>query len=1060
MKRTGFFAATMVLLAAACGDDDALGATQDGGPDAAVDGGMGSDVHSCEEPGGQGCSCDAEERCDVGSHGEQLMCVGGLCEAASCESGQRGCVCRYGSQCSAEDDRCSEGFCRPLECEAGAEFCGCADGSCAPGLYCQNGVICLEATGKKAGACRSNGGCERGNRCDTSLRICVPCELGDAGCACEDGRCGEGLSCQADLCTVRVSGPPDNPACYTPCRADLVTPAGVRRCDAEGLLEGCLDGLECEAGSCVRPGDAPPTCKTDLDCPSFQTCLAGGCYSDCQANADCPAGQGCLARVCRTPCGGSSGASDCGPGFSCDARDGAHGFCTPVGANSAEPSVLPAGGFRVNEQILTFSNIDPEVSLPIITDGPFSQEVRVRKLWHRAYYADGTEEEVLSPVDADSGEPRACDAAKNECPLHWLVMSDGDTSTQGSALTVKVPGGCETIEECPHLPLSGAGDVDVVRREGELELCSQSGCSAPVTMSYIERPEGQWSGELHYYGTFGDEGLSEWVKDKGRSSGVGNALIRKWSDFRSGGLSGGWDEFLAILTSTREGSWDFGAVKERCDSPACYPYTNAKGVRTYSDNLTTSPIPTGETRFPMAVNLKVVSGRRMEGRIESSSALQYAGNPKLVLDFVADPADGGACDSAIAGDCVVFVEKLAADIVVGGRYYTDGSGCERGYAPNRVPWLLPGFEQGTTSDGSGRRYRHECRDAELPYAEQDSQQLNVGLSGANPVPDGKERKRTLRLLDGALINQSLLFVLFEEEFDSFIPGGAKAAAYGYMLLRKNAATLSPEDFEGRAAPETTRSPQALGMRCSQDLLDKVSFQPEASELPALAEADLDLLVTELMDGPTLSAPDGMPAVGWEVIDPANVHWFCEETGLIDGGAHNDGLEYYEPADLLPDGSPRDGAVPLPRVLQPWSCPDWSKVTFFSIDPDIKSQADLAALPCNQLPNEGPDLGEDESDSDSCHDVVESMRSGVIDVYEPHYECSDGRSFCNPADGLDYLANKTFYRQVGSGVGETLPPVLTSIAQAFRYKIRFQSSSGGSLGFAPQQCIPGSDQIPY
>ena len=49
----------------------------------------------------------------------------------------------------------------------------------------------------------------------------------------------------------------------------------------------------------------------------------------------------------------------------------------------------------------------------------------------------------------------------------------------------------------------------------------------------------------------------------------------------------GWQEFKAVLTSTRTGSWDFAEVRSRCgtsQTARCYPYSNSAGVRPYVGN--------------------------------------------------------------------------------------------------------------------------------------------------------------------------------------------------------------------------------------------------------------------------------------------------------------------------------------------------------------------------------------------------------------------------------------------------------------------------------------------
>ncbi|MDD9967253.1 MAG: hypothetical protein OXR73_13550, partial [Myxococcales bacterium] len=142
-----------------CGGDDDVAEVGDAGTDGAV-------ADACTRTGTQGCPCESGERCGRGPDGAQLMCTGGLCESPACKSGERGCVCRRGVECDGDDDRCVGGFCQRAECEPGEAFCSCAGGSCDPGLYCQNGVTCLDATGKEGGPCRDNGRCDRGKRCD------------------------------------------------------------------------------------------------------------------------------------------------------------------------------------------------------------------------------------------------------------------------------------------------------------------------------------------------------------------------------------------------------------------------------------------------------------------------------------------------------------------------------------------------------------------------------------------------------------------------------------------------------------------------------------------------------------------------------------------------------------------------------------------------------------------------------------------------------------------------------------------------------------------------------
>src|SRR5690606_32091154 len=115
---------------------------------------------------------------------------------------------------------------------------------------------------------------------------------------------------------------------------------------------------------------------------------------------------------------------------------------------------------------------------------------------------------------------------------------------------------------------------------------------------------------------------------------------------------------------------------------------------------------------------------------------------------------------------------------VGGRYQTESSDTTcalatgGGFELAREPWLVPGFVAGTEIDpAAGVRYRYECRDAQQPFgAEGALTGLNLGLAASNPVPDGNTRRRRIELLDGALVNQEELLILFRETFEESFLG--------------------------------------------------------------------------------------------------------------------------------------------------------------------------------------------------------------------------------------------------------------------------------------------------
>ncbi|MBL8919179.1 MAG: hypothetical protein JNJ54_09990 [Myxococcaceae bacterium] len=1028
-------------------------------------------------PGTEGCEC-ASNRCGRNTRGEQLLCQGGTCAAMTCPAGDPGCVCRSGSTCNDASSTCTGGFCVANGCVPGDRNCTCLAGGCTTGSVCLEGSVCVDSTGYEGGQCLANGRCLRGSRCDTSTGRCVFCTPGSAGCACNtNDACGAGLVCTAGLCLGTAQLPPATPKCFTACSADTRSPDGGRlACGPDRLLEGCLDGLVCNRGTCGMPGGAPRACTQDLDCPGHQVCLTGACYSNCDVNADCGSGLGCYRHACRPPC--TVGRVPCGAGMACTADDGQQGFCTPVGATATSLAAPVPGGFSLPTDALELSNVQPQGTFVISSKSAVPETLTIRKLWHSATSASGVVERVEAPRAADGGTGyRTCDPLRNECPLPWLsLQAPGVASTQAATITVNLNPRCIDPAvrpdaggvPCPTVSVGNAGGTNFVRWEGELEITARDSTER-VFLRYLQRPDGQWTGSMYYFGTFNNQGLDGWINapNKGVASAatnVANAFIRKWTGLRTAsGVNDGWDEFLAVLTSTREESWRFDAVKQAClragqpPGAACFPYT--KGLRAYEQNIVTNPIPSGISELPIAMNLKVnaMDPTLFEGRVVSSLAMHYPGNPGVALQLASDPTRATSCASA---DCLLYLKDLntvAPNVnrlvsTVGGRYLSTDGTCRQGFVPVEVPWLVPGFTEGTRSTTGGLT-RVECRDNELPYAPATvpgAPGLNVSLAGGNPVPDGNPRRRTMRFLDGALVNQSELFLIFEESFDSFIPDAGttgRATAYGFMRLRRSPAALTPNDFTGLVEATSTRpQPTPPGATCDAQLQSDLGIGPATS-----ASVRLNTLL-------------GSTAGFTQVTNTAAVHYFCEDTGLFNGGAGD------------------NGSATATRV----ACPPGSKVTFFNVcatdtGPCTRTVASIANEPCQTqlVPDPANVTCRDNSECRSgkcgtggvcqrasCGDTLRAWKAnnavvqeGGADEQPLLFTCNSGTAPCDN-NRLDLRADKTFFRRQASTQRVSLPlPAL--IDAAFRYKTRFRSSlSGSTVGFAPVQCRRGSNAVPY
>ncbi|MBI5493459.1 MAG: hypothetical protein HY904_00430 [Deltaproteobacteria bacterium] len=1025
------------------------------------------------------------------------MCTAGTCAAPSCPTGDTGCACRNGETCTASSDTCVSGFCQPTACAPGEADCACLAGTCLPGLACV-AERCVENRGYLGGACLPDGTCHRGFRCDDTAS-CTQCLLGTQDCACAGtGACEGSLVCTAGQCRPPTGDPaPDSPACFTPCERDLVAADGTfRACAADGLMPGCVDSLECVQGTCTTPDGGPRTCSADLDCPSFQACLQGNCFSNCDVDGDCAPGKVCDLRVCRPSC--VINGPPCPEGTSCISDDGEHGTCRPMGAAGDEPQTSVDGIYTLSETFLRFSNVATTLKITLTNNSPTFQTFTLHKRSHDAFFSDATSESLDDPAD----DAVTCNPATN-CPLTWLSMGEEGAAAQVQSVAVGVEGngGTATLE------LSGAAGTAAVRWNGIIELRSPRLPTRTLLLEYSERPEGRWAGNIYYFAQFGDRNLEEWRAtpasrdDPAKLNQVGNAFLKRWGAFRSGNLS--WDEFMAVLTSTKDETWRWASVKRDCpESPrgACYLYTGSTlGLTAYSTDLVSTPIPTGVVDLPFAANLHqpdaTAAPKAFRGRIESSQALQYAGQPAFALDFGADPS---TCQRQVGGACVVFVDALSADVLVGGRYTTTTGTCDQqGYTGQSVPWLLPGFVRATDVDpADGVRKRSECRDTWLPFDDGSAvlpeplAAANRSLAASNPIPDGRTRKRTLRLVDGALINQSLLFLIFEERFESFLPNdNGTFSAYGYMLLERQATDLDMADDNGNAVPDAyegsqpvdtrTDQPGRLGVTCSPDLLDRALDYSDENN--TVTSANVFELVHTLLTG--ISSHATSEPITDLTPDEA-VHYLCVDTRMFDGGRYDrpdptlvvsnnrfcgtTGTSPFADNGVCDDGGPGSSTSVCPlgtdrgdcaartaadaNVRVP--CPAESEVVYFTVDPARLSQADVAAATC-QVPAQGATVG-----SCSTAQITTWQSEGKVRQLAPFWRCANGKEQYCDRDRLDLRQGKTFFKAAIGGDQPVFNSLYTDINQAFRYRTRFVSRTGATIGFAPQLCIPGSNQVPY
>ncbi|MCE9579337.1 MAG: hypothetical protein K8W52_39805 [Deltaproteobacteria bacterium] len=959
-------------------------------------------------PGALGCACASGDTCGASAAGEALQCTDEVCVSMRCAPGDTGCACRGGTDCTAATDQCQLGVCKPTDCAAGTAACDCLLDECNAGLYCDTslgGGTCIDGAGFPGGACPANGLCHNQSRCDRDTATCVHCELGSQGCAPDHGVCNAGLVYAVGRCLPRDEVPPTAPRCYTRCTDDVVTPTGVMICDPEGFVAGCLPGLACDEGSCEPPGTPRVTCVNDAACPDHQRCLADNhCYSNCDTNTDCPSGLSCYLHACRMPCNANpSPGQACPADERCDMADGESGYCMP---QVIDPTTGPVanGTFAVSATDLAFTLLEPASDIQLTTTSPVDEHFTVTKVRHRVYDRQG------QPID----DPRA--AAE---PLWFVTLSSaGATGLPNGGLDILAPAGCG--DACPALHLAqGAIPASWSRVEGSIDVASATMGTQTIQVSFQASVDGRWTGTMYYFASFPEVGLDAWrAGDHSQSNDVGNGLIAQWAAYRNGRLDG-FRELQAILTATSTESWQWPSVTAACAAGntrgACYLYDTAgtAGIRQYVDNLAATPIPSGPTQYPIAFNLRrgpldAAGNLTYTGIIDSSVALHYGGNPRIDLAFPSAhaPDDTTQCDSdGVPGDCVSYLAGFSSDIYVGARIAAVNGACPAGMQLVSVPWLVPGFTAGTRNG-----MREECRESTVPFAGGDPR--NANLTVGNPVADGRSIKRQLRLVDGAMIDQQHLFVIFQESVASSLRGPT-ITTYGYMLLERSGQPVRDAELTTSTTGTSSRGvtgPLPGRTSCDAALATAAAALPAGQVLP-LSMPDPDRASLML----TGRAPGTLTPL------TAGVHYLCVDTGLFDGGPGNS-----------------TGAASDVRV----ACPTASNVRYFVLPPSF-TQASVAALACQQDHTCGVQL-------------QQWITSNLALTLDPVWACESPTATTCSDNRYDLRAGKIFYPP-GPAV---FVPLESAVEDAFRYKEHFRSSTNRSVGFVPVPCIGSGALTPY
>jgi hypothetical protein len=314
----------LLLIAAACGDDDASSDAGSDAGDASADGSL------CAADG-LGCACTADDACKSGT------CVAGTCKA--CARGEPGCACMSNGSCSS-GATCAKDMCEV--CKPGNEGCPCAGGGCSGGMTCLNDV-CTKSSceaGKLGCPCAAQSGdasCADDLFCDAN-KTCRTCSNDVVGCPCGDNStCRGGLTCDSGHCK-------DKRTCRELVDAGLC--AKHQRCDEDSDSIGTCVADSCDSGytwSTVTNGCtkcASKDCSDQPTCdPGALTSIAADCagkFENCVEDGDGARCEGCVEDAVKKD-------DRCVPILSCGSATCSQDEYCDSGASKCEKLPCPVG---------------------------------------------------------------------------------------------------------------------------------------------------------------------------------------------------------------------------------------------------------------------------------------------------------------------------------------------------------------------------------------------------------------------------------------------------------------------------------------------------------------------------------------------------------------------------------------------------------------------------------------------------------------------------------------------------------------------------------------------
>ena len=1049
-----------------------------------------------------GCACSQESPCDKGLRCEEDTCTktedeqpadngsesfdeerkgqdGGeysdeKTEKPRCEAGSLACRCRATGLCNT-GLRCDNDICQ--QCPKGSAGCACQSGNkCQSGLRCEN-QVCKGCAGKAFCPCHGNNSCDTGNVCELASdgsSACKPCKDREnkTGCNCEqDSQCGDDLLCinQRCLSPKALKEIPKEPKCYSPCEGDQKESDGsVRSCHPRHkLMSGCLTGQVCDQGSCIDaklsgktlPQDAYPFCQKDADCPSWQACISGRCYSNCQGNSTCGDGFRCHSYVCRRRCTLQKKTCDsskdkgkcqtCSSTQVCQQLGSAKedGLCLPLTSRkqTAQPQTKKEAVVVLNVRHLDFTHRQTSDQLVLVNQSAFTTTFSLT---------------------------RQSDTLKSQKPLSWLTVDQCKTYSKDGAT-------CTTWQNQPSkaepLKLNLKGKSRIILRLAEAHKAPSTPKSYQgvlqiqtpharqvVGVSYRGSNTGRWRGKMYSLGHFADDNIDK-IRTSASIRTFPNALVRRWLQFKRNEIN--LTQFQAILRSIQEQTWNLKNIKALCkktfskvgsDDIVCYPFASSQGVEVLSISHKEAPIPGGVSALNFVMDVEDKASDRWEGRVVTSETLQYPGDPKISITF----------DGAAGSKSRTSLSSLLVYSDLGGRYQvTKQTGCTntQTFGKQTLPWLLTDFI-GSSTPGSSQltRERYECRQNNIPLqppAGASSKERaaiiakNQSISGANPLPSGRVLRRTIELVDGLLLNNETLIALVRERLTSPFassgsnsPLGKDVLRYGYIWMTRshhieaselktkgNAQNICKSNGDCGSSEVCEKgvcqgTPKTKQVSCSPELVQKAMKKSilQSKDLERWSSQQLEDLSDTLLLGQTkahlsqlqavkkqIHTTNGLPYYAYQDSTTKKthyIHYLCVDTGQFNGG----------PANNQKD------------------CPIGSQVIYFAVagidELAMRKDACQAKASCEKRYQQLKGLS--------------GFRANVP------YKCAASNAIaCDGSNNpKDLRADKVFFPVTPKGkYVSPFAPLRDEIAQAFRYRFKFQTRAGKGLGFAPVPC---------